>query len=86
VTTPVITMYSSSYCIDCHRAKIFLQERNVAFREINIDKFPESETLVLRVNNGRRKVPTFEVDGRYFSNSPFDPYRLAEDLKIPLNA
>jgi mycoredoxin len=78
-------MYSSSHCSDCHRARIFLQERGVAFREINIDKSPESEALVLRVNNGRRKVPTFEVDGRYFSNSPFDPYRLAEDLKIPLN-
>jgi glutaredoxin len=79
-------MYSSSHCSDCHRARIFLRERGVAFREINIDKSPESEALVLRVNNGRRKVPTFEVDGRYFSNSPFDPYRLAEDLKIPLNA
>lgn len=79
-------MYSSSHCSDCRRAKIFLQERNIAFREINIDKSPESEALVLRVNKGRRKVPTFEIDGRYFSNSPFNPYKLAEDLKIPLNA
>lgn len=78
-------MYSSTYCSDCRRAKIFLQERKVAFQEINIDKSPEDEALVLRVNNGRRKVPTFEVDGRYFSNSPFNPYTLAEDLKIPLN-
>ena len=82
----MITMYSSSHCSDCRRAKIFLQERNIAFREINIDKSPESEALVLRVNKGRRKVPTFEIDGRYFSNSPFNPYKLAEDLKIPLNA
>lgn len=79
-------MYTSSHCSDCWRAKVFLQERNITFREINIDKSPESEALVLRVNNGRRKVPTFEVDGRYFSNSPFNPYKLAEDLKIPLNA
>jgi mycoredoxin len=82
----VITMYSSSHCCDCRRARIFLEERNVAFREINIDKCPESEALVLRVNNGRRRVPTFEVDGRYFSGSPFNPYQLAEDLQIPLNA
>jgi len=37
------------------------------------------------VNNGRRKVPTIERDGRYFACSPFDPYRLAEELNIPLN-
>jgi hypothetical protein len=40
---------------------------------------------VLRVNRGRRKVPTFDVDGRYFANSPFNPYQLADELKIPLN-
>jgi len=40
---------------------------------------------VLRVNNGKRKVPTIEVEGRYFPMSPFDPYRFAEELKIPLN-
>ena len=39
--------------------------------------------LVLRVNNGRRKVPTLEVEGRYFACSPFDPHRLAEELKNP---
>jgi len=37
------------------------------------------------VNDGRRKVPTFEVDGRYFSCSPFDPYLLSRELNIPLN-
>ena len=86
MATPVITMYTTSWCSDCRRAKLFLRERGVAFREVNIDKSPEAEALVLRVNNGRRKVPTFEVDGRYFANSPFDPYQLAEELKIPLNA
>jgi len=30
-------------------------------------------------------VPTLEIDGRYVSCSPFDPYRIAEELKIPLN-
>jgi mycoredoxin len=80
-----ITMYTTACCCDCHRAKLFLRERGVAFREVNIDESPEAEALVLRVNGGRRKVPTFEVANRYFSNSPFDPYKLADELKIPLN-
>jgi len=78
-------MYTSFHCSDCRRAKLFLQERGIAFREVNIDLSPEAEALVLRVNHGRRKVPTFDVDGRYFANSPFNPYLLADDLKIPLN-
>ena len=67
------------------RAKQFLRERAFNFQEVNIDEAPDAEELVLRVNDGRRKVPTIEVEGRYFACSPFDPYQLAEELKIPLN-
>ena len=80
-----ITMYGSNWCGDCRRAKRFLQERGIPFQEVNIEDFPEAAALVMKVNDGRRKIPTIEVEGRYFSLSPFDPYRLAEELKIPLN-
>lgn len=78
-------MYTTEWCGDCHHAKRFLSERGISFEEINIDRSPEAEALVLRVNHGRRKVPTFEIDGRYFASSPFDPYQIAEELSIPLN-
>ncbi len=80
-----VIMYSSNWCCDCRRAKKFLQERGITFVEVNIDESAEAAALVMRVNNGRRKVPTIEIEGRYFSCSPFDPYQLAEELKIPLN-
>jgi glutaredoxin len=80
-----VILYSTGWCCDCRRAKQFLRERGITFREVNIDHAKEAEEIVLRANNGRRKVPTIEIDGRYFSCSPFDPYRLAEELKIPLN-
>lgn len=80
-----ITIYTTPWCGDCRRTKQFLSERGVAYREINIDETLAAEELVLRVNDGRRKVPTIEVDGRYFACSPFDPYHLSEELKIPLN-
>lgn len=79
-----LTVYSTTWCCDCRRVKQFLRERHVPFREVNIDETPDAEELVLRVNNGRRKVPTIEVEGRYFACSPFDPYQLVEELKIPL--
>jgi mycoredoxin len=80
-----ITLYCTSWCIDCHRAKKFLKDRGVSFSEINIDEEPEAEDLVMDVNNGRRKVPTIKVGQRYFACSPFDPYLLSSELKIPLN-
>lgn len=76
-----VTIYCTMWCADCRRAKRFLREWGIAFREINIDDMPEAESIVLRANNGRRKVPTIEVGGRYFACSPFDPHRLAEELK-----
>jgi mycoredoxin len=80
-----IIMYTTTWCSDCRRVKRFLSERGVSYREVNIDEDVEAEDLVLRVNDGRRKVPTIQVDDRYFACSPFDPHRLSEELKIPLN-
>ena len=80
-----IRMYTTSWCPDCWRTKQFLRERGIPYEEINVDEDPAAEELVLRVNDGRRKVPTFEVGGRYFACSPFDAEELATELGIPLN-
>jgi mycoredoxin len=80
-----ITMYTTGWCVDCRRAKQFLRERGVSFSEINIDEDVDAEDLVLRVNDGLRKVPTIQIGGRYFACSPFDPYGLSSELNIPLN-
>jgi glutaredoxin len=80
-----LTMYTTPWCPDCRRAKTFLRERGVEFREVNIEKDPSAEEVVLKANDGRRKVPTMEIGGRYFACSPFDAEELAENLNIPLN-
>jgi len=77
-------MYSTSWCVDCRRAKQFLRERGVNFVEVNIDEDVDAEDLVLEVNEGRRKVPTIKVGDRFFACSPFDPYLLSSELNIPL--
>jgi glutaredoxin len=81
-----ITMYSAGWCPDCRRVKNFLKERGVEFHEVDIDKDEESEELVLRVNNGKRKVPTLKIGERFFACSPFNAQRLADELRIPLNS
>jgi mycoredoxin len=81
----IARLYTTSWCADCRYAKQFLRERGIAFEEINVDEDPDAEELLLRVNDGLRKVPTIELDGRYFACSPFDPERLATEFAIPLN-
>jgi glutaredoxin len=80
-----ITMYGTTWCPDCWRAKSFLKKRGLSFREVDIDVDPVAEEVVLKANNGKRMVPTLEVDGRYFACSPFDAEQLAEELNISLN-
>jgi len=80
-----LTMYSAPWCPDCRRAKLFLKERGVEFREVNIEEDPSAEAIVIKANDGKRKIPTLEIGGRYFACSPFDAEELAENLKIPLN-
>jgi glutaredoxin len=80
-----LTMYTAPWCPDCRRAKSFLKERGVEFREVNIEEDPSAEGIVIKANNGKRKIPTLEIGGRYFACSPFDAEQLAEDLNIPLN-
>jgi len=81
-----VTMYTTRWCPDCWRAKSFMKERGVEFREVNIEQNPSAEEIVIKANNGKRKVPTLEIGGRYFACSPFDAEQLAEDLNIPLNS
>jgi glutaredoxin len=81
----MITMYTTSWCPDCRRVKFFLKERGVSYREVNIEEDPAAEQIVLQANQGKRKVPTLEVGGRYFACSPFNPVQLAKELNISLN-
>jgi mycoredoxin len=80
-----LKMYTTSWCPDCRRAKMFLKERGVTFSEINIEQNPAAEEIVIRANHGKRKVPTLELGGRYFAASPFNAEQLATELNLPLN-
>lgn len=80
-----ITMYTAFWCPDCRRTKKFLKERGIEFREIDIETNPAAEEIVIKANDGKRKIPTLEVGGRYFACSPFNAAELAEELNIPLN-
>ena len=80
-----LTIYSTNWCGDCRRVKMFLKDRGVRFVEINIENDPDAEDLVLKVNHGRRKVPTIKFGEKYFACTPFSAQKLADELGLPLN-
>jgi mycoredoxin len=54
----MITVYTTSWCPDCHAAKQALATLGLPFREVNIEQDPSALELVMKVNNGKRSVPT----------------------------
>ena len=77
-----IKMYTTTWCSDCRHAKRFLNESGIAYEEINIEAQDGAAELVMRLNDGKRKVPTFEVDGRAFNLSPYDERKLRAELGL----
>jgi len=77
-----IRMYFAPWCHDCRAAKRFLDERGVIYEPVNIEEHPDAAELIVEKNQGKRKVPTFEVDGRWFAVSPFDAELLTAELGL----
>ncbi len=77
-----IKMYTVSTCGDCRNAKRFLQQQGIAYEEIDIERTEGAMEYVMKVNDGKRKVPTFEIDGRVFNLSPYDERRLRTELGL----
>ena len=60
-----ITVYGTTWCRDCHLAKAVLKLYGVNYAWVDIDREPSAVELVLRINRGRRTVPTVVfADGR----------------------
>lgn len=53
-----ITVYSTSWCSDCHRAKFVLDEYGIDYTEIDVEQTPAAAEIVKNLNNGRQSVPT----------------------------
>lgn len=67
-----VRMYTTSWCGDCWRAKRFLTTNNIDFEEINIEDDREAARLVMQHNQGKRRVPTFEINGAFHGDPPLN--------------
>lgn len=75
LVTP-ITVYTTSWCGDCVVTKNYLQKFAIPFEEINIETDPSAAEFVMKVNGGRRSVPTLVYNGDAASLSGFSRAKL----------
>ncbi len=76
-----IKIYTTSWCPDCRMAKLFLAEKGIDYEEIDIEEVPGAADIVMQINNGKRKVPTLDIDGRFIAVSPFNRRQLEAALE-----
>ena len=69
LTGQEFVMFSTDWCGYCKRLKRQLDEVGITFREINVEREPDSADFVEQVNGGNRVVPTLLFsDGSSLTN------------------
>jgi len=63
-----IKMYGADWCSDCIQAKNFLNSKKVDFEYIDITNNHDAITFLEKINNGKRVIPTLDVDGEVHIN------------------
>ena len=62
-STEGVILYCTSWCPACRRARRFLEERGVAYTEIDINKAPEARDRLRELTGGTLTTPTFDING-----------------------
>lgn len=61
---PKVEIYTTKYCPYCFRAKALLQDRGVAFEEIDVGGDPALREQMTARAGGRYTVPEIFIDGQ----------------------
>ena len=63
-----IKVYGADWCSDCVTTKRFLEEKGVEFEYIIITDNQQAIDFLEKVNNGKRIIPTLDIDGVIYTN------------------
>ena len=64
----IVKMYGADWCSDCITAKNFLNSKGVIFEYIIITENNDAVDFLEKVNNGKRIIPTFDIEGEVHIN------------------
>ena len=65
-----VLIYSTNWCRDCRLTKQFMEDHQIEYTEIDVDKDREASAEVVR-RVGKRAVPQLVIDGEWFQ--PYTP-------------
>ena len=80
-----ITVYGTTWCSDCKRAKRFLGDQQVEYRWIDVEQNAEGRAFVEKHNDGKTIIPTILFDDGSVLVEPSNA-QLAEKLGLPTMA
>ncbi|MFN7185152.1 MAG: glutaredoxin 3, partial [Alphaproteobacteria bacterium] len=63
-----VTIYTTTYCPYCVRAKDLLKRKGQAFTEINAEDDDVREAMIVKAG-GRRTVPQIFINGKHVGGS-----------------
>lgn len=66
---PEIEIYTTPFCPYCHRAKRLLNDKGVAFHEIDVMMSPGKRSEMRERAGGAGTVPQIFVDGQHIGGS-----------------
>ncbi|KRG14744.1 glutaredoxin family protein [Lederbergia galactosidilytica] len=72
-----ITVYTTSTCPYCDMMKNFLKEKEIPFKEVNIQQDPIAANRLVQTT-GQMGVPQTEINGQWVLG--FDPNRVMQLL------
>jgi glutaredoxin len=75
----ILNVYSTEWCPDCWAAKRVLDEKGIAYNEIDIDGNPDAVEVIVAAR-GKRVVPTLEYRGRFIDANRFSRERFEVEL------
>ena len=58
-----VIVYSTSWCPWCSRAKDFLKQNKIPFKDINVENNPEAAQEMAN-KSGQMGVPVIDIDGK----------------------
>ncbi|GEM84588.1 glutaredoxin family protein [Meiothermus hypogaeus] len=77
----MIIMYTTSWCPDCRATKQALSTLGLPYTEVDIEQDSSAAELVMKVNNGKRSVPTLVYGNHATSMSRFSITKLKSWLE-----
>ena len=78
-----IVLYCAYWCKDCRKARAWLDERGLAYVEVDIDSNVEARRQVRAWSGGKLITPIVEFDGTVILD--YDPVKLEEALQKRLS-